>query len=548
MQLLPTARPADPFCRDSLPPPELQPEFRFDLPELHYPDRLNAAEELLHRTAERFGADRRCLVSPTEELTYGELRARAEAVAQVLVQDFGLTPGNRVLLRGPNNPWLVASWLGVLLAGGVAVPTMPLLRAGELATVCGIARIDLALCDSRHLDELTGADVPGLRVVPFGGSGAEDLAARCAARPEPFEPVDTAADDVALLAFTSGTTGRPKATMHLHRDLLAVTDTFSRHVLKPSPDDLFVGSPPLAFTFGLGALVLFPLRAGAASLLLEKATPDVLPELIDEYGATLLFTSATGYRMVLAAGTADKLVGLRRCVSAGEALPRSVWEGFHAATGLKIIDGIGSTEMLHIFLAAADEDIRPGSTGRPVPGYQVAVLDDDGRPVPDGVVGRLAVKGPTGCRYLGDDRQRTYVQDGWNVTGDAYLRDADGYYWYQSRVDDMIVSAGYNIAGPEVEDALLAHPDVVECAVVGAPDPDRGMVVQAHVVLRGGTPAGRAADRRAAELKGFVKEQIAPYKYPRSVIFVDRLPRTASGKLQRFRLREQYHAPVQAAA
>jgi 2-aminobenzoate-CoA ligase len=342
---------------------------------------------------------------------------------------------------------------------------------------------------------------------------------------------------VAFLAFTSGTTGRPKATMQLHREVLAVADTFGRHLLRSQPDDLFTGSPPLAFTYGLGSLLIFPLRAGAASLLLEKATPDALPAAIAAHGATVLSTSPTGYRMMLAAGTADRLASLRCCVSAGEPLPRSVWEAFHAATGLRIVDGIGSTEMLHIFISAAGDDIRPGSTGKPVPGYQAAVLDDAGAPVPDGTIGRLAVRGPTGCCYLADDRQRTYVQHGWNITGDTYRRDADGYYWYQARSDDMIISAGYNIAGPEVEEALLAHPDVVDCGVVGAPDPERGMIVTAYVVLRDGMPTDPAA--AAAALQDFVKQRIAPYKYPRSITFAASLPRTNTGKLQRFRLRDQ---------
>jgi 2-aminobenzoate-CoA ligase len=355
-------------------------------------------------------------------------------------------------------------------------------------------------------------------------------------------------DDVALLAFTSGTTGRPKATMHLHRDLLAVTDTFSAHVLRPGHDDLFAGSPPLAFTYGLGALLLFPLRVGAASLLLEQATPEALAGAVGEFGATVLSTSPTGYRMMLAAGAADRLSGLRRCVSAGEPLPRSVWQAVHDATGQRVVDGIGSTELLHVFISAAGDDIRPGSTGRPVPGYRAAVLDDGGRPVPDGTVGRLAVRGPTGCRYLADPRQTSYVQGGWNVTGDAYLRDPDGYYWYQARTDDMIISAGYNIAGPEVEEALLGHPDVVDCGVVAAPDADRGMVVKAYVVLRDGPPAGPAAAARTAELQEFVKQRIAPYKYPRSVAFATALPRTNTGKLQRFRLREQASAEAAAPA
>jgi 2-aminobenzoate-CoA ligase len=548
MELSPSAH-VDTFCRDSLPPADQWPRLLFELPELAYPGRLNCAQALLDETIDRLGPDRRCLVSPTETWTYGEVLHRASAVAQVLVEDLGLVPGNRVLLRGPNNPWLAACWLGVVRAGGVAVPTMPLLRAGELTTICQVAGVDLALCDARFGAELAAADVPRLRAVAFGGAGADDLASRCAAKSGRFAPVPTAADDVAFLAFTSGTTGRPKATMHLHREVLATADTFSRHVLAPEPDDLFTGSPPLAFTYGLGGLLIFPLRVGAASLLLEKATPDVLPEMIAAHGATVLSTSPTGYRMMLAAGTADRLAGLRRCVSAGEPLPKSVWEAFHAATGHRIIDGIGSSELLHIFISAAGDDIRPGSTGKPVPGYRGAVLDDAGQPVPDGTIGRLAVQGPTGCLYLADDRQRSYVQDGWNITGDTYVRDADGYYWYQARSDDMIISAGYNIAGPEVEEALLAHPDVVDCGVVGAPDRDRGMIVTAYVVLRDGVPGdSAAAGRQATALQEFVKRRIAPYKYPRSITFAASLPRTNTGKLQRYRLRERSAAEPAAEA
>jgi 2-aminobenzoate-CoA ligase len=374
-----------------------------------------------------------------------------------------------------------------------------------------------------------------MRVVTYGSDAADDLGRRAAAKPAGFTAVATAADDVALIAFTSGTTGRPKATMHFHRDVLANADTFSCHVLRPTSEDVFTGTPPLAFTFGLGGLVVFPLHAGAASLLLEKATPDALAQAVAAHGVTVLFTAPTAYRAMLAAGKADRLTSLRRCVSAGEALPRATWHAFHDATGVRIIDGIGATEMLHIFVAAADDDIRPGSTGRPVPGYVAQVVDDAGLPVPDGEIGRLAVRGPTGCRYLADERQRVYVQHGWNLTGDTYLRDADGYFWYQARSDDMIISSGYNIAGPEVEEALLRHPDVVECGVVGAPDEERGQVVKAYVVLR---PDTVGDEMKAKELQDFAKATIAPYKYPRRVEFVAALPRTNTGKLQRFRLRE----------
>jgi 2-aminobenzoate-CoA ligase len=535
MQLSPSAH-ADTFCRDNLPPPEQWPDLDFSLAGLRYPERLNAADVLLNPTIEAGGADRPCLLSPGETWSYGEVAARASQVARVLTEDLGLIPGNRVLLRGPNNPWLAASWLGVLKAGGVAVATMPMLRAGELAAICSVAQVNLALCDQRFAGELTAASVPGLQIVTLGGEAPDDLTMMAGAKPTRFASVQTAADDVAIIAFTSGTTGRPKASMHFHRDLLAVADTFSAHVLKPVPADLFAGTPPLAFSFGLGALLLFPMRVGAATLLLEKATPAELADSIAAHGVTVLSTAPTAYRAMLAAGKADQLRGLRRAVSAGEHLPGPTWQEFYEATGVKIIDGIGSTEMLHIFIAAADDAIRPGSTGKPVPGYRAAVVDGEGKPVPDGEPGRLAVKGPTGCRYLADERQRTYVRDGWNLTGDTYIRDAEGYFWYQARSDDMIISGGYNIAGPEIEEVLLGHPDVAECGVVGVPDQARGQIVKAFVILRDGAAPG---DAKIRELQDLVKQRIAPYKYPRSIEFVDSLPRTNTGKLQRFKLRQQ---------
>jgi 2-aminobenzoate-CoA ligase len=526
----------DTFTADALPPRELWPDLLFDLPELQYPPRLNCAVELLDRTIDRLGPDRPCLLDSEGTVwSYGQVRDRANAMAHVLSEDLQLVPGGRVLLRGPNNPWLVVCWLAVLKAGGVVVTTMPLLRTGELQVVCEMARIGLALCDARFLDDLL-AVAGGPAVVAYGGDGPDDLLQRLTAKPTAYDEVDTAADDVSLLAFTSGTTGKPKATMHLHRDVLAIADTFSAQVLKPEATDVFAGSPPLAFTFGLGGLVIFPLRAGASSLLLEKAAPEELFGAVGRFGVTVLFTAPTGYRASLRGMDHYDLSSLRRCVSAGEALPEATWRGFHEATGLRIIDGIGATEMLHVFISAADDDIRPGSTGRPVPGYVACVLDDSGQRVADGTPGRLAVKGPTGCRYLADDRQRVYVQGGWNITGDTYLRDADGYFWYQARSDDMIISSGYNIAGPEVEGALLRHPAVVECAVVGLPDADRGTVVTAYVVLADDVAR---TDKTGHELQEFVKSQIAPYKYPRVVRFVDALPKTATGKLQRFQLRSQ---------
>jgi 2-aminobenzoate-CoA ligase len=534
MRLSPSAH-VDTFCRDNLPPADQWPELRFDLPELHYPDRVNCADALLDATIARFGPDRPCLRTPSETWSYGDLLQRANQTAQVLTEDFGLVPGNRVLLRGPNNPWLVATWFGVLKAGGVAVTTMALLRAREITALAEVTQPNLAVCDHRFTDELAAA-LPGLPTVVYGGSASDDLARRCAVKSGQFRTVVTAADDVALLATTSGTTGKPKATMHFHRDVLAIHDTFGRHVLAAGPADLFAGTPPVGFTFGLGGLVVFPLRVGAATLLLEHATPGELASAISEHGVTVLSTAPTMYRALLTAGQSELLRGLRRCVSAGEHLPAAVWQDFHAATGVKVIDGIGCTELLHIFISAAGQAIRPGSTGLAVPGYRAAVLGDDGKPVPDGHAGRLAVRGPTGCRYLADDRQRSYVAEGWNLTGDTYIRDADGYYWYQARSDDMIIAAGYNIAGPEVEQALLGHPDVVEAGVVAAPDAERGTIVKAYVVLREG--AGRDA-AKVAELQDFTKQAIAPYKYPRAVEFLDGLPRTATGKIQRYRLRQR---------
>jgi 2-aminobenzoate-CoA ligase len=524
MELLPTAH-VDTFCRDHLPPDDQWPELLFTLPELHYPDRLNAATALLDDVAARHGGDRPCLRQPGQPTwSYAELVAAANRIAHVLVEDLGIVPGNRVLLRGPNNQWLSAAWFGVLKAGAVLVTTMPLLRTGELRTIHEIARLDAALVDHRFLDAVAPLGVP---TIAFGDDA---WAERVAAKPATFDDVQTSSDDVSMLAFTSGTTGRPKATMHFHRDVLAICDTFSRHVLQPSADDVFTGTPPYAFTFGLGGVLLFPLHAGASTLLVEKASPAELADLIDEHGVTVCFTAPTAYKAMLASGRT--VHSLRKAVSAGEHLPKATWEAFRDATGVEIIDGIGATEMLHIFVSAAGADIRPGSTGRAVPGFVATVVDDDGRELPPGQSGRLAVKGPTGCRYLDDPRQAAYVHDGWNLTGDTFIRDDEGYFWYQARSDDMIISSGYNIAAPEVEEALLKHPAVAECAVIGVPDEARGMLVAAYVVT-----AGDAGAVSVGELQDFVKAEIAPYKYPRAIEFVDELPRTATGKLQRFRLR-----------
>jgi 2-aminobenzoate-CoA ligase len=547
---------ADTFARDHLPPREQWPEFLYDLPELQYPPQLNCAAELLDATVARGLGARPAIVTPQRRLTYAELLAEANRIANVLRDDLGLVPGNRVLLRGFNNDVTAACWLAVVKAGCVVVTTMPLLRAKELTDVVNAAQVTHAICDLRLSEELQNAlpACPTLGTVVFSHDDRPSgLAALASRRPATFVNAPTASDDVCMIAFTSGTTGRPKGTMHFHRDVLAVCDTFPPSSFRPAPDDVFVGTPPLAFTYGLGGALLFPLRAGASTVLIEKPSPDVLLDAIRTFGATVCFTAPTSYRAMAPLAKDYDLHTLRACVSAGETLPigtRKLWED---ATGVRIIDGIGSTEMLHIFIAASGDAIRPGATGTPVPGYVACILDDDGKPLPPGNVGRLAVKGPTGCRYLADPRQRDYVQNGWNLTGDAYLLDEDGYYWYQARTDDMIISSGYNIAGPEVEGALLEHPRVLECAVVGAPDEARGTIVKAYVVLRQAQDdktTGAQDDKRTGaqddmggeaalvtELQEFVKARIAPYKYPRAIEFVAELPRTQTGKLQRFKLR-----------
>jgi 2-aminobenzoate-CoA ligase len=528
----------DTFARDNLPPLALQPEFLRDRPELRYPAQLNCADELLDAMVARGFGERPAILTPARRLSYAQLLAEANRIAHVLRDDLGLVPGNRVLIRGYNDATTAACWLGTIKAGGIAVTTMPLLRSKELSDAIGHAQIGFALCDVRLAAELRDAAerLPVLRCLQWWGDGAPDgLEARMARHPAAFENVSTAAGDICLIAFTSGTTGKPKGTMHAHRDVLSICDTFAAQHVRATPQDVFCGTPPLGFTFGLGGLLLFPLRAGAATLLLESAPPETLLAAMSEFGASVCFAAPTAYRAMTALAPRFDLRALRVCVSAGEALPVATRSGWRDATGLALVDGIGATEMLHIFISASGEAIRPGATGLPVAGYVAAILDDEGRALGPGAVGRLAVRGPTGCRYLADERQRHYVQHGWNVTGDAYLRDDEGYYWYQARTDDMIVSSGYNIAGPEVEAALLAHPDVAECAVVGLPDAERGCIVKAFVVLREGAAAGPAAVRG---LQDWTKARIAPYKYPRAIEFRSALPRTESGKLQRFKLRD----------
>jgi 2-aminobenzoate-CoA ligase len=535
----PTAH-VDTFARDNLPPAEQWPDLVVD--GFPYPEELNAAVELTDRMVERGFGDHDALIGNGRRRTYKELADWTNRIAHALVESYGVKPGNRVLIRAANNPAMVACWLAATKAGAVVVNTMPMLRAGELAKIVDKAEIGLALCDTRLMEELV-ACAKGSRflakVVGFDGTANHDaeLDRIALSKPVRFAAVKTGRDDVALLGFTSGTTGEPKATMHFHRDLLLIADSYAKEVLQVTPDDVFVGSPPLAFTFGLGGLAIFPLRFGATATLLENASPANMIEIIETYRATVSFTAPTAYRAMLAAmdGGAD-LSSLRLAVSAGETLPAPVYRDWVAKTGKPILDGIGSTEMLHIFISNRIGDAAPACTGRPVGGYEAKVVDDDMREKPRGEVGRLAVRGPTGCRYLADARQKSYVRGGWNLTGDTFMQDADGYFHFVARSDDMIISSGYNIAGPEVEAALLAHPDVKECAVIGIADDERGQIVQAHVVLR----ADLAGDAETARrLQDHVKATIAPYKYPRSIRFTDALPRTQTGKIQRFRLRAE---------
>jgi 2-aminobenzoate-CoA ligase len=523
----------DTFVRDNLPPPAELPQFRFDLPELGYPERLNAAV-LLDRAAELRGCERAVLCGDLV-WTYGELRAQSNRIARLLSSDPGFRPGARVLLHGPNAPWTMAAWFGIVKAGGVAVATMPMLRSGEIAKIVAKARISHAIVHTSAAKavEQARAETGQIERLWLYGDGG-DLEALAARQGAEFSNLATASDDPALIAFTSGTTGVPKGCIHFHRDVLAMADTFSRHILKPQASEVFCGTPPYAFTFGLGALVIFPVAAGAAMAIPEQAGFEPLCETIERHGVTTLFTAPTGYRALLKYDR-KSLTSLVKCVSAGEALPAATSEAWMEGAGLRIIDGIGATEMIHIFISAAGEDVRPGATGRPVPGFTAEIQDEEGRALGPGETGRLAVRGPTGCRYLSDPRQRDYVRRGWNMTGDLYRRDEEGYFWFVSRADDMIVSAGYNIGAPEVENALLQHAAVAEAAVIGVPDEERGQICKAYVVVK---EPGAASGALARELQDFVKGVIAPYKYPRAVEFVAELPKTLTGKVQRYRLRE----------
>ena len=529
----------DTFTRDNLPPPAQWPDLFLE--GFDYPERLNAAVELTDAMVARGFGDRTALIGNGRRRTYKELADWTNRLAHALVDDLGVQPGNRVLIRSANNPAMVACWLAATKAGAVVVNTMPMLRAGELTKIVDKAEISHALCDTRLMDEMAQCAAGSrflTRVAGFDGTSNHnaELDRLALEKPVQFQAVPTGRDDVALLGFTSGTTGAPKATMHFHRDLLIIADGYAREVLGVVPEDVFVGSPPLAFTFGLGGLAVFPLRFGAAATLLENASPPNMIEIIQKYRATVCFTAPTAYRAMLTAmEQGANLSSLRAAVSAGETLPAPVYQEWMAKTGKPMLDGIGATELLHIFISNRFDDHRPACTGKPVRGYEAKVIGEDGAEVARGTVGRLAVRGPTGCRYLADQRQADYVQDGWNVTGDAFVMDEDGYLHFAARNDDMIISSGYNIAGPEVEAALLSHPHVAECAVIGVPDAERGAIVQAHVVLRDGVAA---ADSIGKALQDHVKAQIAPYKYPRSIVFCDSLPKTESGKIQRFRLRQ----------
>ncbi|OCP19307.1 MULTISPECIES: benzoate-CoA ligase family protein [unclassified Ensifer] len=530
----------DTFTRDHLPPPEEWPDFLLE--GFDYPDHLNAAVELTDAMVAKGFGDHTALIGNGRRRTYKELSDWTNRLAHALVENYGVRPGNRVLIRSANNPAMVACWLAATKAGAVVVNTMPMLRAGEMTKIIDKAEISLALCDTRLMDEMT-ACAKGSRylkqVVSFDGTANHDAELDRIALDKSvvFEAVRTGRDDVALLGFTSGTTGIPKATMHFHRDLMMIADGYAREVLGVTPDDIFVGSPPLAFTFGLGGLAIFPLRFGAAATLLEHATPANMVEIIETYRATISFTAPTAYRaMMKAMDNGADLSSLRVAISAGETLPGPVFEQWTHKTGKPILDGIGATEMLHIFISNRFEDRKAASTGKPVGGYEARIVDDEMREVPRGTIGRLAVRGPTGCRYMADARQRDYVRNGWNLTGDAFYQDEDGFFHFAARSDDMIITAGYNIAGPEVEAALISHPEVAECAVVGAPDAERGQIVEAYVVLTSGVSADDATVKR---LQDHVKATIAPYKYPRSVKFLDSLPKTATGKIQRFRLRSE---------
>lgn len=528
----------DTFARDNLPPTGLWPKMIFNIPEVRYSESINCASELLDRIVAEGKGGSPVIYFGNEVWSYQDLLDAANRIAHVLISDCGLVPGNRVLLRGPNTPMLAASWFGVLKAGGICVTTMPLLRAQEISYMIDKAQVSICLCHGEWLDAVREAQSVShtlKQIIPYSTSEGPSLERLMERKPGEFSDVNTHAEDVALIAFTSGTTGKAKGTVHFHRDVLAICDCFPKSTLKASSKDIFIGTPPLGFTFGLGGLLLFPMRIGASSVFLEKVSPEAIVQSIERYRVSVLFSSPAAYRAMLDFVPKYNIKSLRKSVSAGETLPVPTFEAWRKATGLTMIDGIGSTEMLHIFISSREEEAKPGATGKPIPGYEAMVVDDSGKEVPAGTVGLLAVRGPTGCRYLSDpERQKEYVKNGWNITGDAYIKDEEGYFHFHTRADDMIIASGYNISGIEVENVLLQHPKVRECGVVGATDPDRGSLVKAYIVLR---DSNDESPETVKELQEFVKATIAPYKYPRQIEFLKALPRTETGKLQRFRLR-----------
>lgn len=529
----------DTFARDSLPPRDQWPEMIFEIPEVQYPERINCGAELLDKHVQKGWGNRPVIHNYAGVISYAEMLKQVNQIAHVLTEDMGLVPGNRVLLRGANSAIMAICWFAVVKAGLIAVTTMAMLREKELVDVMEKAQVNAALCDKALDAELLAAQkrCPSLKqIMYFNDASSDGLEARAGGKSEEFEAIDTAADDVVLIAFTSGTTGKPKGTMHFHRDVLAICDCFPKSIVQMTSDDISIGTPPLAFTFGLGGILLFPMRVGGSTVLLEKLSPDIMLKAIQDFKITITWSSPVFYRQMSGLVGGYNISSLKKCISAGEALPVSTRTMWREASGIEMIDGIGSTELLHIFISAAGADVRPGSTGRPIPGYRACILDQQGNPLPSGNVGRLAVKGPTGCRYMSDERQKDYSQNGWNVTGDAYFMDDDGYFWFHARTDDIILTAGYNVSGPEVEEALMKHPAVADCAVVGAPDDDRGQIVKAFVVLKAGETGDEAMVKTLQE---FVKQVIAPYKYPRAIEFKESLPRTNTGKLQRFVLRRQ---------
>lgn len=524
----------DNFAHDNLPNQELQPDYLFtDLPQFQHSEILNCVDKLLDNHIKEGRGNSVCIRTFDATWTYQELFEKANQIAHVLVEDLNFKSGNRVLIRSANNPMMVACWYAILKAGGVVVATMPLLREKELTTIIDCAQISHAFCDKELEEEMILVKSEYLKqICIYGNSQLEEL---MKSKPTTFSNYNTNKDSVALIGFTSGTTGLPKMTSHFHKDILNICECFPKYSLKPTSNDIFTGSPPIGFTFGLGGLVLFPMYFGASTFLIEKPSPDVLLNAIQEHKITICFTAPTAWRIITTKVKEYDISSLRKCVSAGETLPLKVWQDWYDATGLKIIDGIGATEMLHIFISSNEENMKPGATGLPITGYEAKIIDLAGNEVPTNEPGRLAVRGITGCKYLNrEDKQREYVENGWNITGDIFRKDDDGYLWFVARGDDMIISSGYNIAAIEVESVLLTHEDILECAVVGLPDEERGMLVCAHIVLK---DKEKASDAMKNRIQNWFKEVAAPYKYPRIINFTEALPKTETGKIQRFKLK-----------